>query len=354
MHFRVWIDRHNHGRFDPRALATDLQTRPVQRLLKFFELMQQRTRRIGRDLHPLDLRILLVEEPDEEVDAQFADGVKRARRFARTKARDRPIVMGGQFVEARRNGDPRERRRAGYPDQFRDFVLYRHVVNRRNRIQTWICSHLSVPSFHGVCLSYLVLFTFGVNACLVLESRVYCLHEMSLKPVDLSTRGSHFVGEAHWLKTSTIDSAAFSVQPEGLDMAGEIVAANAFLSERANTLKTFFNSNHSLRLFTNDVNPKPAMALSAFSEATFPGYARVNMAGKWKAVFKVIDGEYQFSSLDVTFAATGASNETVYGWMLVGGSTLKLSCKLPFGKLMTVGQVVTIRIDCITWAASIL
>jgi hypothetical protein len=56
----------------------------------------------------------------------------------------------------------------------------------------------------------------------------------------------------------------------------------------------------------------------------------------------------------VTFTATGASSEIVYGWMLVGGSTLKLSCRLPFGKLMTTGQSLTVRIDCITWAASIL
>jgi hypothetical protein len=137
-------------------------------------------------------------------------------------------------------------------------------------------------------------------------------------------------------------------------MPGEIVASNALLKDRAEVIRTFFNSNHSLRLFVNDVKPVPGFVLASLTEATFPGYARVNMAAKWKPVWKVIDGEYQFSSFDVTFTATGASSEIVYGWMLVGGSTLKLSCRLPFGKLMTTGQSLTVRIDCITWAASIL
>jgi len=137
-------------------------------------------------------------------------------------------------------------------------------------------------------------------------------------------------------------------------MAGEIVAHNAFLNERAINLRTFFDSGHALRLFSNDFKPGPKEAIDAFAECTFPGYARVNMATKWKAVFKVIDGEFQFSSQDITFTPTGASNENAYGWYLVGDGKVKLSCRLPFPALMTIGRPLTVRLDVIVWAAVIL
>jgi len=137
-------------------------------------------------------------------------------------------------------------------------------------------------------------------------------------------------------------------------MAGEIVASNDLLKERSEKMRTLFDSNHALRLFRNDFQPTPKHAVGNFSEATFAGYARINMGGKWHLVFKVIDGEWQFSSDDVFFTATAGANETVFGWYLVGDGKVKLSARLPFGKLMNVGQTLQLRLDCETWATSIL
>lgn len=137
-------------------------------------------------------------------------------------------------------------------------------------------------------------------------------------------------------------------------MAGEIVASNDLLKERADKMRELFNNGHALRLFQNDLVPLPKHKIGDFIESAYPGYARVNMAGKWKAVFKVEDGQFQFSSNDVVFAATGASVEKAFGWYLVGDGKVKLSCRLPFPNVMTLGAPVTVRIDCIVWAASIL
>jgi len=137
-------------------------------------------------------------------------------------------------------------------------------------------------------------------------------------------------------------------------MIGEIIASNDLLKERAESLRLLFDAGHSLRLFENDFEPLVSSVIGAFSEATYVGYARVNMAGKWKAVFKVIDGEWQFSSLDITYTATGPSNVSVFGWYLVGDGKVKISCRLPFPVLMTTGKSVTVRADVLTWATAIL
>jgi len=137
-------------------------------------------------------------------------------------------------------------------------------------------------------------------------------------------------------------------------MAGEIVASNDLLKERSEKMRELFDSNHSLRLFQNDFAPHPKHVAGDFIEAGFAGYARINMSGKWKLVFKVIDGEWQYSSVDVFFTATTGADETIFGWYLVGSGKVKLSCRLPFGKRMTMGEALQIRLDCQTWAASIL
>ena len=141
---------------------------------------------------------------------------------------------------------------------------------------------------------------------------------------------------------------------EGGVMPGEIVASNALLKNRSEIVRTYFDSAHSLRLYANDLHPLPKDASAAFVEASFPGYARISMAGKWKPVLKLEDGSYHFSSLDCTFTPTGPSNEYAYGWYLFGPLGTVLSCRLPFPALMTIGSPLTVRADVITWAASIL
>lgn len=136
-------------------------------------------------------------------------------------------------------------------------------------------------------------------------------------------------------------------------MAGEIVASNKFIEERANDWRTLFNSTHSLWLWQSQNVPKPADTLADYLECSFPGYARISLGGKWKPVLKVKDGEFGFSSFDLKFVATGPSNEFAVGWLIQAAGVLKIACRLPFPVLMTVGQSVTIRADCQTWALAI-
>jgi len=68
----------------------------------------------------------------------------------------------------------------------------------------------------------------------------------------------------------------------------------------------------------------------------------------------VKDGEYQFSSVDLLFLGGGSPLLPVVGWYLVGSNKVKMSCRLPFPYFNGSGQRITIRVDCQTWATSIL
>jgi len=138
-------------------------------------------------------------------------------------------------------------------------------------------------------------------------------------------------------------------------MSGEIVASNELLLERAQKWRDLFNAaGVGLWLFRNDLSPQPAHKLGNFTESAFPGYGRVAMLNKWQPVFKVKDGEYQFSSSDITFTPYAPSTELCYGWYIVSANKLQLSARLPFPVLMTLGQKLTVRVDCQTWATSVL
>jgi hypothetical protein len=137
-------------------------------------------------------------------------------------------------------------------------------------------------------------------------------------------------------------------------MAGEIVASNALLLDRANDLRSLLDTSHAIWLFKNDFRPTPKHILTDFVESSFPGYTRQALAGEWNPVFKVIDGEYQFSSHDFSWFPTGPTNELCYGWYVTDGIDVKLSSRLPFPMLMTVGASLTIRIDVQNWALSLL
>jgi hypothetical protein len=141
---------------------------------------------------------------------------------------------------------------------------------------------------------------------------------------------------------------------EGEVMAGEIVASNALLKDRATNLRTLFDSGHSLRLYKNDLHPKPEISSATYVEASFDGYARINMAGKWRAVAKGQDGMFHFSSLDCQFTATGTEAEVIHGWMLFGPLGVVLACRLPFPVSMVIPKVLTVRCDVLVWDAATL
>lgn len=136
-------------------------------------------------------------------------------------------------------------------------------------------------------------------------------------------------------------------------MAGQVVASNAEVRERALSLRQRVNAGHVLRLFTNDVTPLPALLLSDYIEAGFPGYVRVDLARKFSPAVKVIDGKFQFDTPELTFTCSGATSETVFGWLIVWDEKLMFSLRLNTPVIMAPGVSVAGVIQLQEWALSI-
>jgi len=99
---------------------------------------------------------------------------------------------------------------------------------------------------------------------------------------------------------------------------GGIIDSNKQLSDVIDYIRgTFLNTADSyVHLFKNNFTPDPSSILTDFTEATFTGYAAVQVNSKFATPYKVIDGEYQTDSTPFTFTCTGGSPQTCYGWYL--------------------------------------
>lgn len=114
------------------------------------------------------------------------------------------------------------------------------------------------------------------------------------------------------------------------------------------------DSTHFLHLFTNNITPVPATALGDLVEATFAGYAPIDMTGKWGAIFKVLNGLYQMDSDVVEFTATVGANETCYGWYIADDTILKFSKRFAAPILFTPTVVASIKLSPQVFSVSIL
>ncbi len=130
----------------------------------------------------------------------------------------------------------------------------------------------------------------------------------------------------------------------------EIVASNALIEERAVKLRELLNAGHALCLFQNDFKPLVSSALFDFTEATFPGYLPKNLNGAFGIPKKVIDGEWQTTSIKFTWTCTGDWPAKVYGWFVRGGGKVKLSHRFFLPVTMIAGQEVIVRVDAQVWS----
>lgn len=103
--------------------------------------------------------------------------------------------------------------------------------------------------------------------------------------------------------------------------------SNPFLLGRATTLRSFLNAGLHLRLFTNSLTPTPATPLSAFTEATFTGYASIPLSGQFGVPVLLTDGLWQIDSGVLTWSCTGGPGQTINGWYIDDGSQM-LACQL--------------------------
>jgi hypothetical protein len=133
----------------------------------------------------------------------------------------------------------------------------------------------------------------------------------------------------------------------------QIVDSNKQCQNLAEKSRTDFNTSHHLRLFKNNFTPDPSKALSDFTEATYTGYAAVNLNGQFAASTKVQDGEYQTQSGTYTFSYTSGATQAIYGWYIDDGTDWKCAYLFPSPITLDVGVSFTIQVNYQEWALSI-
>lgn len=141
---------------------------------------------------------------------------------------------------------------------------------------------------------------------------------------------------------------------------GSIIDSNKTLQLVIDYLRgTLLNTANSyVKLFHNNFTPTPASVLGDFTEATYTGYAAIQVNSKFGSPYKVIDGEYQTDSSAFSYSCTGGSSQTVYGWYLTwfdGSTTWVLKSGVfstPF--VMTTGASFNIQISPQEWALILL
>lgn len=132
------------------------------------------------------------------------------------------------------------------------------------------------------------------------------------------------------------------------------VTADQLIQARADDLRTLLNSGHHLRLFSNNLALTPDTALADFTEATYGGYAPVDLAGQFSAISKVQPGEWQFSAGPYSFARTGAPTGNVWGWYVADATHWRLAQKFASFIEMTLSSSFELVIKPQGWSLSLL
>jgi hypothetical protein len=134
---------------------------------------------------------------------------------------------------------------------------------------------------------------------------------------------------------------------------GGLVASNYSTQKALDNVLTNLNSASYLGVYSNNLTPTPATVWADLVEATFSGYARVNLAGLWGSSGAIMDGEYKSDLPAQTFTGTGSS-QTVYGWFVIDATPhLWLSQLFPAPITVTSGVNFSIALQLQNWALSI-
>jgi len=126
---------------------------------------------------------------------------------------------------------------------------------------------------------------------------------------------------------------------------GEIVPANAFLNANMGLTRGMLNAGHWLYLFTNDFQPTYASILADFTEATFGGYVPRNLANLFAAPIKMFDGHYVLPFPTQIYTVTDNTVETVFGWYIRNGGSVRLSARLAIPVPVTIGLSFAVGVE---------
>ena len=94
---------------------------------------------------------------------------------------------------------------------------------------------------------------------------------------------------------------------------GGIVASNDVILDVITYWYDALNAGSELRLFQNALAPTPANVLADFTEATFTGYASIDLTGLLGAQALVVAGEYQSAIPTQNFSCTGGARKPFTG-----------------------------------------
>jgi hypothetical protein len=123
------------------------------------------------------------------------------------------------------------------------------------------------------------------------------------------------------------------------------VLGNQALTDRAGTLAAYLNVSHKLKLFVNALTVTPATPFASFVEASFTGYAAVDLAGQFTGPTKIQDGQFQITTPFYTFSCTGGAGQTVYGWWIDDGTSMKLAQTFDTPISITPGSPYTLQVQ---------
>lgn len=101
-----------------------------------------------------------------------------------------------------------------------------------------------------------------------------------------------------------------------------------------------------VRLYSNNYTPVNSSTASDFTEATFTGYAEVDIApSDWGASAIVSNVAYSTSGVTPAFTCSGGSPQTVYGWYAVGATSGKVRAAQKFdtARVMSTGATETLN-----------
>ena len=132
-----------------------------------------------------------------------------------------------------------------------------------------------------------------------------------------------------------------------------LVASNALMLQRAQTLQTLLNSGHWFALFSNDIDPTPATMLPEFLEANFSGYSPFDLTDQFAAPIREVDGEYVLTG-NTGFFGCESGTQTIYGGYIHDGVDVKLSQRFDNPLDLTAGSSFTVPLVVQDLALSIL
>jgi hypothetical protein len=122
---------------------------------------------------------------------------------------------------------------------------------------------------------------------------------------------------------------------------GKTVALNTELNSGSTASETWH-----VRLFKNNYTPVDGSVLADFTEATFTGYAQVDVApSDWGAATIVADVAESTSAVTPTYTCTGGSTQDVYGWYAVGATSNKVRAAQKFNTARSMSAGATEALD---------